>query len=37
MEKDQFKVVSAEVTSNEPESASNTVKVKEKGKGVKRF
>jgi len=38
MEKDEFKIVSAEVTSNEAESASNTVKdLKEKGKEVKRF
>jgi hypothetical protein len=35
---DKFKIVSAEVTSNEAESASNTVKdLKEKGKEVKRF
>ena len=38
MEKDEFKIISAEVTSNEAESASNTVKdLKEKGKEVKRF
>ena len=38
MEKGEFKIVSAEVTSNEAESASNTVKdLKEKGKEVKRF
>jgi hypothetical protein len=38
MEKDEFKIVSAEVTSNEAGSASNTVKdLKEKGKEVKRF
>jgi len=38
MEKDEFKIVSPEVTSNEAESASNTVEdLKEKGKEVKRF
>jgi hypothetical protein len=31
MEKDEFKIVSAEVTSNEAESASNTVGLEGKG------